>query len=419
MKFKILKEKDFGKGKYWLLAELNLLQYVESLVDDNFNFEVQRKIVKNRYLDGLLNTIELGEPLPNITLAYHEPLSQIKESSTVNLIDSKLDILDGLQRTYRLWAFWKIYIKIKENNYNNLKDAILGIKSSYPQFFENGIVDSKFFKYNFPEGKTNIDFHKKYSTYTLYFTIWSNLSEPDLVKKMLVLNAGHKAVSTQHQFEILFLNLWKSLNNELVNIRVIREKEIDFNLIKRGERKPGEYLFSSIITSLMSLVLAKPQRISSDIIYRYDLINENDEGNSLQYTELIFNSEFIKKLLKKLFAIDSEMSSAYGKEGLAWFGKDTTLNGVFAGVGVYLNLNSSDQIDGLDEKILESFEELKTSLTKELNLNKFNAEYDSLSGRSVNIGNLIRSVVMNYTIHKLKKESTNWMSLFNQEMKKK
>lgn len=418
MKFKILKEKDFGEGKYWLLAELNLLEYVESLVDDNFNFEVQRKIVKNRYLDGLLSTIELGEPLPNITLAYHEPLSKIEESSIVNLADNKLDILDGLQRTYRLWAFWKIYAKIKTENYKNLKDAILGIKSIYPQFFENGIVDSKFFKSNFPEGKTNIDFQKKYTTYTLYFTIWSNLSEPELVKKMLVLNAGHKAVSTQHQFEILFLNLWKSLNNKLTEIRVVREKEQDFNSIKRGEREPGEYLFSSIITSLMSLVLAKPQRISSDIIYRYDLINENDEGSSLQYAELIFNSDFIKKLLEKLYAIDAEINRVYGKEGVSWFGKDTTLNGVFSGVGVYLNLNSANEDSDLKNKILESFEQLKSSLPTELNLAKFNAEYDSLSGRSVNIGNLIRTVIMNYTIHKLKKENTNWMSLFNHEMKK-
>ncbi|GGF49163.1 hypothetical protein [Echinicola rosea] len=418
MKFKILREKDFGKGKYWLLAELNLLEYVESLVDDNFNFEVQRKIVKNRYLDGLLFTIELGEPLPNITLAYHEPLSKIEKSSHVNLTDNKLDILDGLQRTYRLWAFWKIYTKIKTERYENLKDTILGIKSFYPQFFENGIVDSKFFKSNFPEGKTVIDFEEKYSSYTLYFTIWSNLSEPELVKKMLVLNAGHKAVSTQHQFEILFLNLWKSLNGKLTDIRVVREKEQDFNSIKRGERKPGEYLFSSIITSLMSLVLAKPQRISSDIIYRYDLINENDEGISLQYTEIIFNSEFIKKLLEKLYAIDTEINRTYGKEGVSWFGKDTTLNGIFAGVGVHLNLNSSNEDGDIENKILESFEELKSTLPTELNLAKFNAEYDSLSGRSVNIGNLIRTVIMNYTIHKLKKGSPNWMSLFNHEMKK-
>jgi len=418
MKFRILKEKDFGKGKYWLLAELNLLEYVESLSEDNFNFDVQRKIVKNKYLDGLLSTIENGEPLPNITLAYHEVLSNVKELSVVDLTDSKLDILDGLQRTYRLWAFWKIYQIIKNNEFQNIREAILRVKSDYPQFFENGIVDSKFFKINFPEGRTKINFEKKYKDFQLYFTVWSNLSESELVKKMLILNAGHKAVSTQHQFEILFLNLWKSLNDKLTHIRVVREKESDFNQIKRGERSPGEFLFSSIITSLMSLVLAKPQRISSDIIYRYDLMKENDEGTSLQYAELIFNSVFIQKLLEKLFDLDKEMEINCGHDGVSWFGKDTTLNGVFAGIGVHLEINTTDQIEDLEIKILDSFDTLKTVLPDGLNLSKFNAQYDSLNGRSVNIGNLIRTVIMNYTIHKLKNESTNWSSLFNHEMNK-
>jgi len=416
MKFKILKQKKFEKGKYWVLAELNLLEYVESLTEDNFNFEVQRKIVKNKYLDGLLSTVDLGEPLPNITLAYHDSFSNLKDGDNIDLKNEKLDILDGLQRTYRLWAFWKIYNKINDGEFTNLRNAILSVKSEFPQFFENGIVDSKFFKTNFPDGKINIDFNEKYSEYQLYFTIWSNLSEDDLVKKMLILNAGHKAVSTQHQFEILFLNLWKSLNEKLINIRVVREKDADFTSIKRGDRKEGEFLFSSVITSLMSLVLAKPQRISSEIIYKYDLINEGESNSTLQYAEVIFNSVFIQKLLDKLYFIDKKMNQLYGKEGLAWFGKDTTLNGVFAGVGVYLELNNDNEADNLQTKILNSFEALKKTLPEDLNLKKFNNEYDSLSGRSVNIGNLIRSVVMNYTIHKLKGESTNWKSLFNQEM---
>lgn len=168
----------------------------------------------------------------------------------------------------------------------------------------------------------------------------------------------------------------------------------------------------------MSLVLAKPQRISSDIIYRYDLINENDEGSSLQYAEIIFDSDFIIDLLEKLFEIDKKIESEYGKNGLSWFGKDTTLNGIFAGVGIFLKLNEANEVENIKKKILDSFENLKNSLTQDLNLEKFNNQYDNLSGRSVNIGNLIRTVVMNYTVHKLEDKSTSWMQLFNQEMKR-
>lgn len=418
MKFKTLRLKDFGAGKYWIIAELNLKEYVESLNEDNFNFEVQRKIVKNKYLDELLTTIELGEPLPNITLSYNSSLSKISQFDVIDLDNEKLDILDGLQRTYRLWAFWKIFKTIQNNKYSNLKAAILDIKKKYPDFFENGIVDSKFFKSNFPDGKILVNFEEKYSNYELYFTIWSNLSEFELVKKMLVLNAGHKAVSTQHQFEILFLNLWKSINSKLIKIKIVREKEPEFNQIKKGDRNAGEYLFSSIITSLMSLVLAKPQRISSELIYRYDLINEIDEGSSLQYAEMIFKSDFIVKLLEKLYEIDKKIDSNYGQKGLAWFGKDTTLNGIFSGIGNYLHLSDKNEVEDIEQKILDCFEELKEKLTKDLNLEKFNEQYDNVTGRSVNIGNLIRTVIMNYTTNKLKGENTTWMQLFNQEMKK-
>ena len=78
--------------------------------------EVQRKIVKNKYLDDLLTTIDLEEPLPNITLAYKDGI-KLTNTGSIVLDDSKLDILDGLQRTYRLWAFWKIYTLIKRRVY--------------------------------------------------------------------------------------------------------------------------------------------------------------------------------------------------------------------------------------------------------------------------------------------------------------
>lgn len=64
-----------------------------------------------------------------------------------------------------------------------------------------------------------------------------------MVRKMLILNAGHKTVSTQHQFEILFLSLWKSIDKKVNNVKIIREKETEFNIVKKGERKPVNIFF--------------------------------------------------------------------------------------------------------------------------------------------------------------------------------
>jgi hypothetical protein len=37
-----------------------------------YNFSIQRKIVKNQYLDTLVSTIKHGDPIPLITLTYNE-----------------------------------------------------------------------------------------------------------------------------------------------------------------------------------------------------------------------------------------------------------------------------------------------------------------------------------------------------------
>lgn len=423
MNFNIIRTKDFQNGKTWILAELNLYDYVTSLDTKNFDFSIQRKIVKNKYLDSILTTVEAGEPLPAITLAYKEKIDNETLTKKILKVDNEqFEILDGLQRTYRLWAFWKIISMIKSSSKNSLKDIILEVKAKHPDFFDQGIVDSKFFKDNFPDGKVEKDFEDIYKSFNLYFAIWSNLTEFELVKKMLILNAGHKAVSTQHQFEILFLSLWKKLAPILKKkeITIAREKDERFNTIKKGDRRVGEFLFSTIITSLMSLVLAKPQRISSDAIYKYDLLNEDDK-TTLNFAEVIFDSDYISTLMENLLSVDIEVERQYDKKGLAWFGKDTTINGIFAGIGVYLNLaEKSEKSDPkvIKDEILEAIKKLKTNLPDSLQLDQFEQQYNNVSGRSVNIGNLIRSVVMSYTIHRLKDEKVTWSSLFSQEMGK-
>ena len=63
-----------------------------------------------------------------------------------------------------------------------------------------------------------------------------------MVRKMLILNAGHKTVSTQHQFEILFLSLWKSIDKKVNNVKIIREKKLSLILSKR-RKKPVNIFF--------------------------------------------------------------------------------------------------------------------------------------------------------------------------------
>lgn len=74
-----------------------------SLKPDFYEFEVQRGIVRNSYLDTLRQTISNKEPIPPISLTVSgEP---VIDNQILKVKDENSDILDGLQRTFRLWVY--------------------------------------------------------------------------------------------------------------------------------------------------------------------------------------------------------------------------------------------------------------------------------------------------------------------------
>lgn len=47
-----------------------------------------------------------------------------------------------------------------------------------------------------------------FKEFNLYLYIWGNLTEKEVVNKMLLLNAGQMRVSLQHQYELMFLRVF-------------------------------------------------------------------------------------------------------------------------------------------------------------------------------------------------------------------
>ena len=86
MNITILREKELQNGKKWYLAVCNLLEYMESLKDEFFNYDIQRRIVKNSYLDKLWTTISSGDPLPSITLT-----ANVSEDVKKGIDNSRVD----------------------------------------------------------------------------------------------------------------------------------------------------------------------------------------------------------------------------------------------------------------------------------------------------------------------------------------
>ncbi len=410
MKVEILSHKTIRNNKYWIVGYSKLLDYLVAVDKDSenkFNFEVQRKIVRNIYLDKILDTLKNFEPIPfiTLTLSLNSKKASLQHGKSIKIDD--FNILDGLQRTYRLWAYWKIFDEIlKKGNFADVKEFMRAVKNKYLEFFDKGVINSKILKQLY---KDRDEFSKVFDKYEIYFVIWGNLTEQEIIKKMLMLNAGQKPVSSRHQFELIFLHIEKELFNFISNkgVHIYREKDPRFSKLKK-ERKPGEYALSTLVTALLSLATGKPQKVSSELIYKYDL---TEEERSLSYAEDIFSGDFMKKTIEFLLELDKKYS--FDKETLVWLGKDTTLTGMFSAVGKYVGIEKNIFFSFPQKKITQTFNDLLNLLPDDLKIDKFNKYYDSLAGRSLNIGMYIRKVVQYYILSLLQNsKSILWKDAF-------
>tara|TARA_R110002051_G_scaffold4043_1_gene21380 strand:+ start:18330 stop:19574 length:1245 start_codon:yes stop_codon:yes gene_type:complete len=414
MKLQILDSKKIGH-RSWYLSKCNLLEYLENLKDDFYDYAIQRKIVKNQYLDKLYTTIKSGDPIPTITLTYNKSDldNKYKNSADINLDNS--EILDGLQRSFRLWAYLKIYNEFEKLEGINYRDFAKALKLKNPIFFDSGVISTKLIRYLIESNEIK-NIKKVLSNYEIYLTIWTGLSEKEVTQKMLVLNAGQKSVSKTHQFELLFLHFFETIRASGIEIKLYREKDSEANDIKRGNRELGQFMFSSVIVSLQSFVEGKPLRISTEKLIEHEFSDEKE--TSEQTIDLVFNTDFMLYFLTKLVALDKEISSEEG--GKEWFSKDTTLSGVFAAIGSRLNFEQIQSSDDLKNKANVEFEKLEKNIkSQSYKLSHFTDQYNVLSSRSVNIGSFIRKVVMEYTIQLIEEKNQSWSDIFNKVKEKK
>ncbi len=401
--------------RQWMLCRGNLADYLVSLKKDFYNFSIQRKIVKNQYLDTLVSTIKQGDPIPLITLTYNENDFLPVVGDDVNIDMNNVEILDGLQRTFRLWAH---DVLIKEFEKRKIKEPTAfakEIKVEYPMFFDTGILTLTKVKNYYADNEFD-QIKDAFKDFDVYFIIWVNLPPKKVIHKMLVLNAGQRSVSKTHQFELLFLYLWEELKQEQLGINLFRDKDEFANKVRSGERSAGDYMFSSVIVGLRSYLEKKPLRVSIGDLEVSEL--SQDESSS-GINEDIFSAGFIRSFLKHIKDIDTAVIAKEDEEGKKWFVKDTTLSGILAGLGEYLQLNENSSLDYLNQVTEKGFAELlDKSQSFGFNLAEFIEQYNILSSRSVNIGNFIRKVVMQYTVLLLKDEKPSWQYIFNSNLNK-
>lgn len=397
MNITILKEKKLQNGKKWYLAVCNLLEYIESLKDEFFNYDIQRRIVKNSYLDKLWTTISSGDPLPSITLT-----ANVKEDIDNSSVD-EFEILDGLQRSFRLWAIKYLDDLLKRMNTQDVSVLIEEMRKDEngKRLLDSKVINRSILRKLLTDDKINIEnLMNCYAQQDIVLNIWYGLNDEEIINKMLTLNAGQRSVSSTHQFELMFLHYFKKLDVPK-GVQIIRERDDEYFSVKKKERKCGQFLMSSIIIAIQSLIERKPVRIQT----------VNDLRTNDSVVEESSASFFTKDNLEAFINLLLELDKKFDNDQIgSWIMKDTTLSGLFAAIGAVYDqertYNVPSMLDFIHNKITVINDD-------NINYSEFNDAYNNLSSVTVNIGNAIRKAVYIYFKNLFLNKPMSWQRAFN------
>lgn len=417
MNFNVLDSKKV-KGHPWMLCRSNLWGYLAGLKEDFFEFSVQRKIVNNIYLDNIAASVDKGEPFPAITLTYQGDLKRymnteglIEPGKEVELDEQQIEILDGLQRTYRLWIVYYLHRLIHEKECDNIMSVLSELKATDEGqvILQNNFFTPKYLRTLLEQcgGGLYIDhLAERFREFEVYFFIWSGLDDNEVIRQMLVLNAGQKSVSSTHQFELLFLHFFEK--DKLINKRpvtLLREKDPRYRKVQRGERMVGEYSMASVVVALQSFINGRQLRIHTVNKINLDddkLLNEESLSN-------YFNAPVLSEFIDILYELDDlliHQSPLYVK----WFGRDTVLSGIFGAFGRFMmDRSEKPEVRNIRRLLLEI-----AALKDPFKLNEYYDAYDNkLASTKVNVGNAVRKAIFHYTMDMLNVGKADWYYYFD------
>ncbi len=399
MNIKILKMKELQNGKKWYLAVCNLMDYLDSLRENFFDYDIQRRIVKNSYLDKLWATIIVGDPLPTITLTANIQ-GEVNNADVQNF-----EILDGLQRSFRLWAIKYVDDLIKKLGTQEVSTLIGAMKIDVngKRLLNSKIINRSILRKLISDSDINISsLMNCYSQQDLILNVWSGLNDEEIIHKMLTLNAGQRSVSSTHQFELMFLHYFKKLQLPR-GVQIIRERDNEYFAAKNKERKHGQLLMSSIIIAIQSFIEQKPVRIQTpNALHINDSVVEESSAS-------FFTKSRLEVFINLLIELDNKF---YGRHLGLWIMKDTTLSGLFAAMGIVYNMENSHDVRSMLNFISEKIYALDDTSIK---YGEFQDAYNKLSSVTVNIGSAVRKAVCYYFKNMFLDKDISWQEAFNKK----
>ena len=156
----------------------------------------------------------------------------------------------------------------------------------------------------------------------------------------------------------------------------------------------GQYTLASVIIALQSYIEQKPLRVAPTNYLEFDTSSSIMQERVQKY----FRPHSLSQFIESIYNIDSKLSNVAGFT--KWFGKDTTLSGIFAALG-YLKMDTKDLLNSIDGRRFN------------FDLDNFNKEYDFLASTKVNVGNVVRKAIYKYCCDGLLNGHASWKKAFN------
>lgn len=290
--------KDLRTNTAVLYVQLLIDDYLDLVGEDFDNFAIQRKREKHKAYSRLKKDVINGALLPPITLAVEpenvksllEPLENKDFGKICEILQNKVkvNILDGLQRTYIL------------------KD----LKAEGQKFV---------------------------SDHYLLIEVWLEEDIHNLIYRIIVLNAGQKPMSLRHQIEVLFSTFKNNLEVEIYGLELFPEKDT------ARRTKFGKFPLDRVVAAYQSFLSRSPEIHKENIVAQKlteeDILSESEESLSKKYNSF-------KNYLKYYVSLDHEICRIYNESnselptGLSWFGNENVMNSFFAAIS---DFGSSEQ----------------------------------------------------------------------------
>lgn len=403
MKVEILDNKA-EKSATCYLVRCSISDYVKNLSEDFTDFHIQREYTNNIYLEKIPETIITNSHIPTISLvAEKKNCSKRNESLQI----SDFNILDGLQRTLRLKGFIDAFNFIKKNaiidSDMNLTTSQILKRQSKNLATEN--INPSMFSFiinHLKSTDTDTASIEASIRQNIWLEVWVGLTDEEQVRKMLLLNAGHKAVRMRHQLELLFLGTLPKIQKAAPQLKIVREKEASATSFSKT-REPGEFHFATIIASLIAFFTGKPITTNSSLI---SSLQDDSDEDSLRKVISEFTFKFSKEFVTFLISLENILSKY--PHGTQWLGREVVLIGIFSAIGKY----HQDQRISHSSAFKHTIEKLQG---KNLNISEFETIRNTQDLSRINIGTANKTAIYKAFLDILNDRSSNkiaWAKYF-------